>query len=101
MGRCGTHLEPPCEAAVDPAALTPSGRAQADGWRCLFGANVARFVKTPLFVLNSKFDTWQGDAIVGVTATGSIIDQPPAVQKFWLAYAAAMVRGPTILLACL
>ena len=25
----------------------------------MFGATAARFVETPLFVVNSKYDTWQ------------------------------------------
>jgi hypothetical protein len=29
------------------------------GWKCLFGANVAPFVKAPMMVVNSKYDTWQ------------------------------------------
>ena len=36
---------------IDAGCLAEYGRA--DGWRCLFGANVAPHVKTPLFVLNS------------------------------------------------
>jgi hypothetical protein len=36
-----------------------------NGWRCFFGQNVAEFVKTPMFVLNSKYDSWQGPAIIG------------------------------------
>jgi hypothetical protein len=62
----------------------------AAGWRCLLGANVAPHVKTPLFVLNSKFDTWQGGAIIAA-ATGYIGKENRTVQAFWLQYAADMV----------
>ena len=31
----------------------------AERWKCFFGQEVAKHVKTPLFVLNSKYDSWQ------------------------------------------
>lgn len=49
------------------------------GWSCMFGANVAPFVKTPLFILNSHYDTWQEKAILGLncsmpSCTGAQLD---------------------------
>jgi hypothetical protein len=43
---------------------TPKGN-RSEGWRCMFGAAVAPYVKTPTFVLNSKYDTWQAKRIIG------------------------------------
>ena len=63
----------------------------ADAWKCLFGANVAPFVKTPIFVLNSKYDTFQGPAIIG--ANDTITKVTPAVRKFWVAYGQEMVTN--------
>ena len=31
----------------------------------MFGSIAAGFVTTPLFVVNSKYDTWQEEAIIG------------------------------------
>ena len=42
---------------------------KAEGWKCLFGANMAPHVQTPLFILNSKFDTWQAGAIIGANSS--------------------------------
>lgn len=36
-----------CLAAV-------AGTNRSDGWKCMFGSTAAQYVKTPLFVLNSK-----------------------------------------------
>ena len=58
-------------------------------WMCFFGQNTAPFVKTPLFVLNSKYDSWQGPAIIG--ASGAIATCPADVQKYWVAYGQKMV----------
>ena len=32
--------------------------------RCLFGASVARYIATPTFVLNSKYDFWQAGQLI-------------------------------------
>mmetsp|Transcript_59002 Transcript_59002/g.183183 ORF Transcript_59002/g.183183 Transcript_59002/m.183183 type:complete len:403 (+) Transcript_59002:31-1239(+) len=40
-----------------------------DAWRCFHGATVAQFVETPLLIVNSKFDTWQAGAVLGLNAT--------------------------------
>ncbi len=46
--------------------------------------SVAPFVKTPLFVLNSKYDVWQGSAIIGC---GSQLKScPEKGQRYWVAY---------------
>ena len=48
-------------------AAQPAGM----GHLCLFGAVAARYVETPLFVLNSKYDTWQEKGIIGVRPLSS------------------------------
>lgn len=35
-------------------------------WFCMVGSNAAHFVKTPMFVLNSKHDSWQLHNILGL-----------------------------------
>lgn len=57
---------------------------EADGYQCLFGGNAAKFVRTPIFVVNSKYDTWQEKAIIG--APSSIATCPDAAKKFWVEY---------------
>eukprot|EP00038_Savillea_parva_P019872 m.29423 g.29423 ORF g.29423 m.29423 type:complete len:420 (-) comp4592_c0_seq2:309-1568(-) len=74
-------------ASVNQACLASYGAE--NGYKCMFGANAAAFVKTPLFVLNSKYDTWQEKAIIGVNCT--IKECPPDEQKFWSAYSDIMV----------
>lgn len=78
---------------INPACLEFYGLA--NGWKCLFGANMAPHVQTPLFVLNSKFDTWQAGAIVGANTSVEKADKP--LQEFWLAYAAEMAANFTSL----
>jgi hypothetical protein len=75
--------------SVNAGCLTHYGGA-AQGWHCLFGANVAPFVQTPLFILQSKYDTWQGPAIIGANA--SIANVSSAVKRFWVAYGQQMVE---------
>ena len=63
----------------------------ASGWHCMFGAGTAKYVSVPLFVLNSKYDTWQEKAIIGVNCT---IEQCNATQQaFWADYGRAMVAA--------
>lgn len=62
-----------------------------DGWKCMFGSNLAPFVQTPLFVLNSKYDSWQQLAILGLNCTGNITTCIPAEEQFWVDYGHTMV----------
>ena len=50
----------------------------------MLGSLAAQYVETPLFVVNSKFDTWQEKAIIGVNCTVSKCPKPE--QDFWAAY---------------
>ena len=73
--------------SINKGCLSKQGSGNA--YKCFFGANVAPFVQTPLFVLNSKYDTWQGGAIIGANTT---IDKLPAkVRAFWVNYGKQMV----------
>ena len=79
-----------CAASVNAACLAHYG--DADGWRCMLGALAAPFVQTPLFILNSKYDTWQEAAIVGLRCTPP--DCANATQEaFWVSYGRSMVRA--------
>jgi len=60
-------------------------------WRCLLGGEVARFVRVPLFTIGSKWDLWQGCAIIG--ANGTIGDVAPPVREYWLRYGQEMQRA--------
>lgn len=55
----------------------------------MLGSLAAQYVETPLFVLNSKFDTWQQKAIIGVNCT--VTKCPKSEQDFWAAYGKKMV----------
>ena len=50
----------------------------------MLGSLAVQYVETPLFVVNSKFDTWQEKAIIGVNCTVSKCPKPE--QDFWAAY---------------
>jgi hypothetical protein len=52
-------------ASVNQACLAHYGYAA--GNECFYGGQVAPFVETPMFVVNSKFDTWQEASVVGVS----------------------------------
>lgn len=86
----------PTGAPVNAPCLAHFGAA--DRVRCLWGATAARFVATPMFIINSKFDTWQQLSIVGlnktdcpatVSPTGVITLCTPEhadMTAFWVAY---------------
>ena len=77
---------------------SPPGN-RSEGWRCMFGAAVAPYVQTPMFVLNSKYDTWQGKQIIGAAAYPGCADNiasaqcPANVKAFWAAYGRSMVAA--------
>eukprot|EP00040_Diaphanoeca_grandis_P005613 m.33699 g.33699 ORF g.33699 m.33699 type:complete len:393 (+) comp16857_c2_seq1:74-1252(+) len=79
------------KASVNQDCLQALGGADGvDGWKCMFGASVAPFIKTPLFVVNSKYDTWQEKAIIGVDC--SIAACNKTEQAFWANYSHIMVE---------
>jgi hypothetical protein len=55
-------------ASVNQACLAayPKG---IDAWQCFHGAVAAQYVKTPLFIMNSKYDTWQARGVLSLNAT--------------------------------
>jgi len=48
MQNASGSLSPECQAAHAP-----------DSWRCIFAPSAALFVRTPFFLLQSRFDEWQ------------------------------------------
>jgi hypothetical protein len=76
--------------SINKGCLAANGGASGgDSWKCFFGANVAKHVETPLFVLNSKYDTWQGGAIIGINTT--IDNLTKSERAFWVDYGRQMV----------
>ena len=78
-----------------------------DAFMCLYGSIVVNYVLTPTLVVNSKYDTWQQKAILGldeqfcspkVDADGTVIpcgnDSPGAQarDRYWKIYASVMER---------
>jgi hypothetical protein len=55
-----------------------------DRWKCFFGQEAAKHVTTPLFVLNSKYDSWQGPAIIGCSTV--LKSCPAEAVKYWTEY---------------
>ncbi len=75
-------------------------------WKCLLGGVSVPFTQTPLFIVNSRYDTWQEVAVLGLNstdcpgsvsaATGAITLCRPgheAEQAFWSANAEAMTAA--------
>lgn len=59
----------------------------------MFGTAVAKYVQTPLFVLNSKYDTWQGAQIISAGKCASNISTCSAnTTKFWVDYGRSMLE---------
>jgi len=60
-------------------------------WRCMFGGIVAPFVELPLFIVNSKYDSWQQIAILEINcAVGTC---PAAEEQYWITYGQALVAA--------
>jgi hypothetical protein len=93
-----TFFDMNATASVNQACLAHYG--ELHGNECFYGGQVAPFVQTPMFVLNSKYDTWQEKSIMGircntkVSSTGQITLCPPNMQNeemFWKAYGDTMM----------
>ena len=54
----GASVNQACVAYMAQKYGVPKGN-RSEGWRCMFGAAVAPFVRTPVLILNSKYDLWQ------------------------------------------
>ena len=95
MDANGSSVNERCVAAMADAFGKPRGN-RSEGWRCMFGAAVAPYVQTPTFVLNSKYDLWQGAQIIGARSGKHNCDTnisacPPALRSFWVSYGQEMV----------
>jgi hypothetical protein len=77
-----------CSASVNQRCLADN----INGTACMFGANTMPYVSTPLFVLNSKYDTWQAGGIIGAGACADRIANCSAqIQRFWGDYGNRMI----------
>ena len=92
MDPTGDSVNEACVTDMAQRCGVPAGN-RSEGWRCMFGAAVAPYVQTPLFVLNSKYDTWQGAQIIGANrCAGNISACAPPLKQFWVEYGHEMVR---------
>ena len=93
-------------ASVNQRCKTAKGAAAA--WECFHGAIATQFVETPLFIANSKYDTWQRAGVLelnetecpGTVAPDGTVElclanssDARAEKAFWLAYGDAMVTA--------
>jgi hypothetical protein len=93
-------------ASINQRCRAAKGAAAA--WECFHGAVATQFVETPLFIANSKYDTWQERGVLGLNATECPADvaadgtvelcwtntsEAVAQGKFWLAYGDSMVEA--------
>ena len=87
----GASVNDACVTAMANEFGVPRGN-RSEGWRCMFGSAVAKYVETPTFVLNSKYDHWQGAQIIGAGKCAANITGCPAdVQAFWVDYGHSML----------
>ena len=91
-------------ASLNQKCLAHYGAAR--GNECLYGAQVAPFVQTPMLVVNSRYDTWQEKSVVGidceanVSSSGGISLCPPGMEqqgKFWVAYGDTLAAAASAL----
>jgi hypothetical protein len=98
-------------ASLNQRCLDAYGGGSANtsaAWVCFHGAVAAQFVVTPLFIANSRYDTWQERGVLGLNTTecashvatdGTVTlcngtgADARAQQQFWLAYGDAMVAA--------
>ena len=87
--------------SVDSDCAAHYGRDMA--WMCMFGAVGSRFVQTPLFILNSNYDSWQQAAIIGLgDCRGKEPDDKPPMCKntteraYWNDYTHVMLSNLTL-----
>ena len=94
MDSAGSSVNEACVADMAAKYGKPPGN-RSEGWRCMFGAEVAPYVQTPTFILNSKYDTWQGAQIIGAAGykcNANISACPANISAFWVDYGQEMVR---------
>ena len=46
-----------------------------DEWMCMFAEHGSPFIKTPIFILQSQYDSWQTGHVLGPNATDDLINQ--------------------------
>lgn len=91
MDPTGASVDADCVEAMASKYGVPKGN-RSEGWRCMFGSAVAPYVSTPTFVLNSKYDTWQGAQIIGAGSCASnVASCPKPLQQFWADYGHQMI----------
>jgi O-palmitoleoyl-L-serine hydrolase len=100
------------EAWNSSASINQRCRAAYGGgqpaWQCFHGAVAAQYVETPLFIANSKYDTWQARGVLGLNTTECPASVAPdgtvnlcwtntsnalAEARFWVAYGDSMVAA--------
>lgn len=93
--------------SISPACL--EAYPGNSSWMCFHGAIAASLTKTPLFIANSKYDTWQRAGVLSLNATecpGAVASNgtvqlcnasygPEAIaeEKFWVSYGDAMMKA--------
>jgi hypothetical protein len=92
MDSNGSSVNEACVAHMAETYGVPKSN-RSEGWRCMFGAAVAPFVETPTFVLNSKYDHWQGAQIIGAGDCAEAIANCSAnLGNFWVGYGKQMLE---------
>ena len=92
MDPSGASVNEACVVAMAAKYGVPAGN-RSEGWRCMFGASIINYLATPTFVLNSKYDVWQGAQIIGAHGcTHNISSCPANVTQFWVDYGHSMVK---------
>lgn len=69
-----------------PAACRDA-HGEADAWKCLWGAEAAKYVASPLLSIASKYDLWHSQAVIGGGGKLSDSFTSAAKRAYWEAYA--------------
>ena len=102
--------------SINQKCLAAHSSASAGGaWVCFHGAVAAQYVTTPLFIADSKYDTWQARGVLGLDCTSLVnatdgtvtlcdgtSPEARAQEQFWIAYGDAVVaalQDPTTLIS--
>jgi hypothetical protein len=74
------------------ASRTPTG----DAWRCFMAPYTVGFVRAPLFIINSLYDSWQWYNIMALGCDPRVAGQCNASQlSYFVGYRAAMLQNLT------
>jgi O-palmitoleoyl-L-serine hydrolase len=65
---------------------------KTEGYNCMFGEYASLFINTPTMIINSKYDSWQQKAILGLNCSPKTCANNQ-MKQFWFDYGTIMVKA--------